>query len=145
MSPVLTGPSTKWDIGENMSTVADELGVITPVVSIATPAVLTVTPAAVGKATSLLSAEPEGAGMALRIAVKSGGCSGFQYNMYFDTEQASDDVVQMFDALKVVCDPQSAELLTGATVDYSDGLSGAGFHITNPNATRTCGCGNSFS
>ncbi len=83
--------------------------------------------------------------LALRVAVKPGGCSGFNYDMYFDSEIASDDVVSSFGDVKVVVDPASAELLTGATLDYTDGLQGAGFHITNPNATRTCGCGNSFS
>jgi iron-sulfur cluster assembly accessory protein len=54
-------------------------------------------------------------------------------------------VVNTFGEVKVVVDPASAELLSGASLDFSDGLQGAGFHITNPNATRTCGCGNSFS
>ena len=83
--------------------------------------------------------------LALRVAVKSGGCSGFNYDMYFDSEVADDDVVNTFGEVKVVVDPASAELLSGASLDFSDGLQGAGFHITNPNATRTCGCGNSFS
>jgi iron-sulfur cluster assembly protein/iron-sulfur cluster insertion protein len=65
--------------------------------------------------------------------------------MFFDTELMADDVVREFDTVKVVVDAASAELLTGSTLDYSDGLQGAGFHITNPNATRTCGCGSSFS
>ena len=61
------------------------------------------------------------------------------------TEVASDDVTSEFAGVRVVVDPASAELLNGATLDFTDGLQGAGFHITNPNATRTCGCGNSFS
>jgi iron-sulfur cluster assembly protein/iron-sulfur cluster insertion protein len=65
--------------------------------------------------------------------------------MFFDTEVADDDVVREFGTVRVVVDPTSAELLTGATLDYSDGLQDSGFHITNPNATRTCGCGSSFS
>jgi iron-sulfur cluster assembly protein/iron-sulfur cluster insertion protein len=65
--------------------------------------------------------------------------------MFFDSEFAEDDVLRDFAGVKVVVDSQSAELLTGSTLDYSDTLQGAGFHITNPNATRTCGCGNSFS
>jgi iron-sulfur cluster assembly protein/iron-sulfur cluster insertion protein len=79
------------------------------------------------------------------VAVKPGGCSGYSYEMFFDTEVMSDDVVREFGTVKVVVDAASAELLTGSTLDYSDGLQGAGFHITNPNATRTCGCGSSFS
>ena len=65
--------------------------------------------------------------------------------MFFDSEVMSDDVVREFGPVKVVVDPASAELLTGSTLDYSDGLQDTGFHITNPNATRTCGCGSSFS
>jgi iron-sulfur cluster assembly accessory protein len=65
--------------------------------------------------------------------------------MFFDTEVADDDIVREFGTVRVVVDPTSAELLTGATLDYSDGLQDSGFHITNPNATRTCGCGSSFS
>ena len=83
--------------------------------------------------------------LALRVAVKSGGCSGFNYDMYFDSEFAADDVVREFNGVKVSVDASSAELLKGSTLDFQDGLQGAGFHITNPNATRTCGCGNSFS
>ena len=84
-------------------------------------------------------------GLALRVAVRPGGCSGFSYEMFFDAEVAEDDVVTAEGAVKVVVDSTSAELLKGATLDYSDGLQGAGFHITNPNASRTCGCGSSFS
>ena len=83
--------------------------------------------------------------LALRVAVKPGGCSGYSYEMFFDSETLADDVVREFGAVKVVVDAASAELLTGSTLDYSDGLQGAGFHIVNPNATRTCGCGSSFS
>jgi iron-sulfur cluster assembly protein/iron-sulfur cluster insertion protein len=92
-----------------------------------------------------LLAQEEGDELALRVAVKPGGCSGYSYEMFFDSEIADDDVVREFGSVKVVVDPASAELLTGATLEYSDGLQGAGFHITNPNATRTCGCGSSFS
>ncbi len=83
--------------------------------------------------------------LALRVAVRPGGCSGFSYEMFFDSEIADDDVVREFGTVTVVVDPASADLLKGSTLDYSDGLQGAGFHVTNPNATRTCGCGSSFS
>ncbi len=83
--------------------------------------------------------------LALRVAVRPGGCSGFSYEMFFDTDVADDDLVSTFDNVKVVVDPASAALLTGATLDFKDGLQGAGFSIDNPNASRTCGCGNSFS
>ena len=77
--------------------------------------------------------------------MKPGGCSGFSYEMFFDTEVMPDDVVREFGAVRVVVDSASAELLSGSTLEYSDGLQGAGFNIINPNATRTCGCGSSFS
>ena len=108
------------------------------------PAPVTLSDAATTKVTELLAQE-EGENLALRVAVKPGGCSGYSYEMFFDTEVMSDDVVREFGTVKVVVDAASAELLTGSTLDYSDGLQGAGFHITNPNATRTCGCGSSFS
>ena len=106
---------------------------------------ITLTATAASKVAELIAAEGVDEVLALRIAVKSGGCSGFQYDMYFDSEIAGDDVVREFDGVKVVVDGASAELLTGATLDFTDGIQGAGFHISNPNATRTCGCGNSFS
>ncbi len=107
------------------------------------PDPIALTDVATTKVAELLA--QEGEALALRVAVKPGGCSGYSYEMFFDSEVADDDVVRMYDEVKVVVDPASAELLTGATLDYSDGLQGAGFHITNPNATRTCGCGSSFS
>jgi iron-sulfur cluster assembly protein/iron-sulfur cluster insertion protein len=65
--------------------------------------------------------------------------------MFFDSEFADDDIRTEIGAVKVVVDPASAPLLVGATLDYKDGLQGAGFHINNPNASRSCGCGQSFS
>ena len=79
------------------------------------------------------------------MAVRPGGCSGFSYEMFFDTDVAADDVTADYGGVKVVVDPSSAQLLTGATLDYKDGLQQAGFSINNPNAQRTCGCGQSFS
>jgi iron-sulfur cluster assembly protein/iron-sulfur cluster insertion protein len=81
----------------------------------------------------------------LRVAVRPGGCSGFSYEMYFDTDSSTEDLTADFSGVKVVVDPSSAQLLNGATLDYTDGLQGAGFAIDNPNAQRTCGCGQSFS
>jgi iron-sulfur cluster assembly protein/iron-sulfur cluster insertion protein len=106
---------------------------------------ITLTDTAVNKVAELIAAAGTDEPLALRVAVKSGGCSGFNYDMYFDSEVAGDDVTSEFAGVKVVVDPASAELLNGSTLDFTDGLQGAGFHITNPNATRTCGCGNSFS
>lgn len=106
---------------------------------------ITLTDAATAKVAELIAAEATEESLALRVAVKPGGCSGFNYDMYFDTEVASDDVVREFSGVRVAVDADSADLLRGSTLDYTDSLQGAGFHITNPNATRTCGCGNSFS
>ncbi len=96
------------------------------------------------KVKDLIAQEGDDALM-LRVAVRPGGCSGFSYEMFFDTDKAGDDLVQEYSGVKVVVDPSSAQLLSGATLDYSDGLQGAGFAIDNPNANRTCGCGQSFS
>jgi iron-sulfur cluster assembly accessory protein len=109
------------------------------------PDPVTLTDNAASKVAQLLAEEEGGEELALRVAVKPGGCSGYSYEMFFDSELASDDIVRHFGGVRVIVDPASAELLTGATLDFSDGLQGAGFHITNPNATRTCGCGSSFS
>ena len=81
----------------------------------------------------------------LRVAVRPGGCSGFSYEMFFDSELESDDLTIEKAGVKVVVDPSSAQLLSGATLDYKDGLTDAGFAINNPNAQKTCGCGQSFS
>ncbi len=109
------------------------------------PAPVTLSDDAATKVADLLAQEEGSETLALRVAVKPGGCSGYSYEMFFDSELMADDVVREFGTVKVVVDSASAELLTGSTLDYSDGLQGAGFHITNPNATRTCGCGSSFS
>ena len=103
------------------------------------------TEAATTKVAELLADEEGAESLALRVAVRPGGCSGYSYDMFFDADQADDDIVRSFGPVRVAVDPDSAELLRGATLDYKDGLQGAGFHITNPNATRTCGCGSSFS
>ncbi len=105
---------------------------------------ITLTETASTKVKELISAEGDET-LALRVAVKPGGCSGYSYEMYFDGDVAGDDQTADFAGVKVVVDSASAELLQGATLDYSDGLQGAGFAIDNPNASRTCGCGNSFS
>ena len=109
------------------------------------PSPVELTETAIAKVAELLAEEEGAEGLALRVAVRPGGCSGYSYDMFFDSDIADDDVVRTFGAVTVVVDPESAELVKGATLDYRDGLQGAGFHITNPNATRTCGCGSSFS
>ena len=105
---------------------------------------ITLTDTAATKVAQLLADEgtPE---FALRVAVKSGGCSGFSYDMYFDGDIADDDITTTYGGVKVVVDPASAPMLQGATLDFKDGLTEQGFAITNPNASRSCGCGKSFS
>ena len=106
--------------------------------------VIALTDTAAVKVQELIKAEGDES-LALRVAVRPGGCSGFSYEMFFDTDVASDDVTADYSGVKVVVDPSSAQMLTGATLDYKDGLNQAGFSIDNPNAQRTCGCGQSFS
>ncbi len=105
---------------------------------------ITLTENAASKVKDLIAAEGA-ADLALRVAVRPGGCSGFSYEMFFDTDVAADDRLSEEQGVRVVVDEASAELLQGATLDYKDGLQGAGFAIENPNAQRSCGCGKSFS
>jgi len=79
------------------------------------------------------------------VAVRPGGCSGFSYEMFFDAEADPEDQVAVFGTVKVRVDPASAQHIAGATLNYHGGLQGAGFHIENPNAQRSCGCGQSFA
>jgi len=108
------------------------------------PSPISLTEAAAAKVAGLLAQEGN-AELALRVAVRPGGCSGFSYEMFFDSDAAADDIVREFSGVKVVVDPESAQVLSGSSLDYKDGLQGAGFHISNPNAARACGCGQSFS
>ena len=105
---------------------------------------IALTDTATVKVKELMEAE-DAAELYLRVAVRPGGCSGLSYEMFFDTEKAGDDIVEAYGDVQVVVDPASAEYLSGASLDYKDGLQGAGFTINNPNAQRTCGCGQSFS
>ncbi len=105
---------------------------------------ITLTDSAAAKVKELLQAEGA-TDLALRVAVRPGGCSGFSYEMFFDGDFSQDDQTINFGDVKVVVDQASSQLLVGASLDYQDGLTDAGFKINNPNATRTCGCGNSFS
>lgn len=108
-------------------------------------AILTVTPAATAKVAELLAQEAQSERLALRVAVAPGGCSGFTYDMFFDSEKSdADNELVLSDSVRVIIDAESAEMLRGATLDYEDGLQGAGFHLDNPNAKQSCGCGNSF-
>lgn len=81
----------------------------------------------------------------LRIGVRSGGCSGLSYVMEFSQEQLPNDEVIEMNGVKILVDVFSAMYLKGSELDFSDGLNGAGFEFKNPNAERSCGCGQSFS
>lgn len=81
----------------------------------------------------------------VRVGVKSGGCSGLSYDLKFDKEQLEDDKVFEDNGVRIIVDKKSFLYLIGTTLDYSGGLNGSGFVFNNPNANRTCGCGESFS
>ena len=104
---------------------------------------INVTDNAVRQLRSLLAAGPENSQKGLRVQVAKGGCSGLQYEMALDEEKDGDAVVQR-DGMQFLIDGESIPYLRDATLDFHDGLTGAGFHIVNPNASRTCGCGSSF-
>ncbi len=106
---------------------------------------ITLTESAASKVDQLIREEANGEALALRVAVKPGGCSGYEYDLFFDSEVEENDAIATYGPVKVVVDPTSAQLLSGATLDYKDGLAQQGFAIDNPNAQRTCGCGSSFS
>jgi len=104
---------------------------------------IAITSAAAREIKELLTKEnkPE---LGLRIGVRSGGCSGYSYMLGFDTPHEGDTVDEV-EGVKVLVDPKSAPYLKGTQLDYQDGLQGKGFTFSNPNAQRTCGCGESFS
>ncbi|HLE83672.1 MAG TPA: iron-sulfur cluster assembly accessory protein [Thermoanaerobaculia bacterium] len=95
----------------------------------------------------MLTREEEGLdpSAGLRVAVRGGGCSGFEYALDFDTEERESDHVYRQGELKVLVDALSARYLKGTTIDYVMGTQGAGFKFQNPNAVGSCGCGSSFS
>ncbi len=81
----------------------------------------------------------------VRVGVKSGGCSGLSYDLKFDNQKAEEDKVFEDNGVKIIVDKKSFLYLIGTTLEYSGGLNGTGFVFNNPNANRTCGCGESFS
>ncbi|MBA2337718.1 MAG: iron-sulfur cluster insertion protein ErpA [Acidimicrobiia bacterium] len=100
--------------------------------------------AAADKVRELIEAEGD-PDLALRLAVRPGGCSGFSYDMFFDSQIDATDVVTEKGGVRLAVDAESAAMLSGAMVDYKNqGLQGAGFAINNPNQQRSCGCGQSF-
>jgi iron-sulfur cluster assembly protein len=105
--------------------------------------VITVTESAVRMVRRIMEKEGH-AGRWLRLGVKGGGCAGFSYHMQFDDAPRDGDAKYAFHGLDVVVDPRSLELLSGIVLDYHDGIN-TGFEWRNPNATRSCGCGESFS
>ena len=104
---------------------------------------LTITEVAAKKIKDLIGEDAGAQG--LRVYVKGGGCSGYSYGMLLEEKVTEDDTVIEMNGVKVIVDPQSMPLISGSVVDYSDSLQGAGFQIKNPGATKTCGCGSSFS
>ena len=104
---------------------------------------ITVTDNAVKQLQTLMQENPDSSGQGLRIFVESGGCAGMQYGMTMDSKKEGDEIIER-DGVQVLIDQNSAQYLRGSVIDYTDGLSGAGFKINNPNARRSCGCGTSF-
>jgi len=87
----------------------------------------------------------EGPNMKIRVFVQGGGCSGFSYGFSIDEDQSDDDFVIEAYNVKILVDAMSAQYLQGSEINYKDDIEGSSFVIKNPNATTTCGCGNSFS
>jgi len=105
---------------------------------------LSLTEAAAVKVKQLMAEEPEGEATVLRVAIQGGGCSGFQYGLGFDRGSQEGDLELELHGVPVVVDPFSAPYLKGAEIDYVDSIQSAGFAISNPNASSSCGCGHSF-
>ena len=106
-------------------------------------AAITLTDKAAEKIGELLGSQPDGAEQALRVAVRGGGCSGFQYALAFDKAKEDDNVFEV-DGVAVIVDKVSMQFVFGSEVDYVEGLQGAGFQVNNPNVVAACGCGSSF-
>ena len=106
---------------------------------------ITITDKAKSKIDDLMQDSQLGADYFLRVSVKGGGCSGLSYNLDFDNEEKTGD--QFFEdrGIRIALDMKSFLYLAGTELDFSDGLNGKGFNFINPNATRTCGCGESFA
>ena len=106
-------------------------------------AAITLTDKAADKIKELLDGNDGGADQVLRVAVRGGGCSGFQYALAFDSKRDDDHVFEN-KGVAVVVDKVSMQFVFGSEVDYVDGLQGAGFAVNNPNVVAACGCGSSF-
>ena len=106
-------------------------------------AAITLTDKAAGKISELLSDQQEAGEQALRVAVRGGGCSGFQYALAFDRVKDDDHVFEDR-GVSVIVDKTSMQFVLGSEVDFVEGLQGAGFSVNNPNVVAACGCGSSF-
>ena len=106
---------------------------------------ITVSERAAQQVNSLMETEGLNNGYFIRVSVVGGGCSGLSYKMDFDNESQEGDQEFESNGYKIVCDMKSFLYLCGTELDFTDGLNGKGFQFNNPNASRTCGCGESFS
>lgn len=104
---------------------------------------VTLSDKAAEKVKELLNGQGDVAEAGLRVAVRGGGCSGFQYALAFDEEREGDQVFEQHD-IRLLVDSQSLQFVDGSEVDYVEGLQGAGFAVNNPNVVAACGCGQSF-
>ena len=107
-------------------------------------ATITLTERAAAKVKTLMAQEPAGEAEVLRIAIRGGGCGGFEYALGFDRGATAEDSEAEFHGVRVVVDQASEQYLKGATVDFVESLQESGFKIDNPNASGSCGCGHSF-
>ena len=106
--------------------------------------VVQITDGALAKIREIVNREQKGPGYGVRLCVVGGGCSGLSYKIDFDKKKDKDHILA-FDEVNILVDLKSAVYLKGTTLDFNDGLDGKGFVFKNPNATNTCGCGESFS
>ena len=106
---------------------------------------IAVTDKAIDRIKELRETEGRTADQNIRVSVKGGGCSGLMYDLSFDAAIRDSDEVVEDRGVKILVDKKSLLYLLGTTLDFSDGLNGKGFQFINPNASRTCGCGESFS
>lgn len=105
---------------------------------------IVLTPQAIDEVKRMLAKEVQKPDLGLRLSVKGGGCSGLSYSLNFDIQKQGDNQFD-FQGLRVYVDPKSLLYLSGMTLDYMDSLQEKGFRFINPNASKTCGCGESFS
>ncbi|MGI8439483.1 MAG: HesB/IscA family protein [Thermoleophilaceae bacterium] len=104
---------------------------------------VTLTDKAAEKVTAFLASQDPAPGAGLRVGVKGGGCSGFQYALALDEQKEGDEVFE-HQGIRLIVDPASLEYVDGSVVDYTESLMGAGFEVKNPNVVAACGCGSSF-